>query len=346
MKIIHRLTCLLPLLLTSLISAFGQSPPALPQEESVLVTTNLVTVNVIVTDNSGRYVKGLKSDQFSIYDENARQKIAHFSVGAAPVSIGIVYEIHTASPSHVSAMLAALKQFVSALGERDNFFFTAYSSNGSVTSEFIPAANQIIEHLSVVKPGGPSALYDVVYSAAGRLRQSNNLKRALLVISDGRDDHSDHSYNELRTRLREFDAQIYTIGIADQAIDQVAGYRRWVFEDFTRQTGRRSFLLNSEAAMGRAVLGELARVSGGTTYVPESESELELTGICSQIARELREQYTLGFYPSDSTSKKWHRIEVRVDPLQSSSGLSLSYRNGYQLANVKVSGDAATRHPE
>jgi hypothetical protein len=100
----------------------------------------------------------------------------------------------------------------------------------------------------------------------------------------------------MRNRLRKFDAQIYTIGIADSALDQFAGYRRWVFEDFTRQTGRRSFLLHTEAEMGRAVLGEMARVSGGTAYTPESESEPELTGICTQIALELRE-HTLGFLP-------------------------------------------------
>jgi Ca-activated chloride channel family protein len=337
MKVIKRITLLLILILTSLVTGFGQSSQDSPQEEPVVVSTNLVTINVIVTDKKGRYVKGLKSDQFSIYDENASQKIAYFSVGVAPVSIGIVFEINSAEPAHVSAMLAALKQFVATLSERDNFFFTAYSSNGSVTTEFIPSANRIIEHLSVVKPGGPSALYDVVYSAASRLRQSRNLKRALLVISDGQDDHSRHSYNELRDRLREFDAQIYTIGIADPAMDQFAGYRRWVFEDFTRQTGRRSFLLNSEASMGRAVLGEMARVSGGTAYMPESESEPELTGICTQIALELREQYTLAFYPSDLTSKKWHRIKVRVNLSESSSNLSLSYRKGYQLANVKGS---------
>jgi Ca-activated chloride channel family protein len=234
------------------------------QEETVVVSSNLVTMNVIVTDRNGRYVTGLKPEQFSIYDENAKQKIAHFSVGAAPVSIGIIFEIHTATPERVAAVLAALKHFVATLGERDNFSFTAYSQDGSVTTEFIPSADQIIEHLSAVKPGGPAALYDVVYSAAGRLRQSNNLKRTLLVISDGQDDHSKHSYNELHNRLRGFDVQIYTIGIADPAMDQFAGYRRWVFEDFTKQTGRRSFLLNAEAAMGRAVLAEMARVSGGT----------------------------------------------------------------------------------
>lgn len=325
------------LLLASMFTVVGQSPPNSTQEEPVVVSTNLVTVNVIVTDKKGRYVKGLKSDQFSIYDENARQKIAHFSGGTAPVSIGIIFEIHSGMPAHVSAMLAALRQFVATLSERDRFFFTAYSSNGSVTTEFIPSVNQIIEHLSVVKPGGPSALYDVVYSAAGRLRESRNLKRALLVISNGQDDQSRHSYNELRNRLREFDAQIYTIGIADPAMDQFAGYRRWVFEDFTRQTGRRSFLLNTEAEIGRAVLAEMARVSGGTAYTPESESEPELTGICTQIALELREQYTLGFYPSDLPSKKWHRIKVRVKPSESSASFSLSYRKGYQRVNVKGS---------
>jgi len=332
MKAINRMAYLIALILTSLVSVYGQSSQDSSQEEPVVVSTNLVTINVIVTDNKGRYVKGLKSDQFSVYDENATQKLAHFSVG-----IGIVCEIHGAAPAHVSAMLAALKQFVGTLRERDDFFFTGYGPNGSVTTEFIPSANQVIEHLSVVKPGGPSALYDVIYSAAGRLRQSRNLKRALLVIADGQDDRSKHSYDELRNRLREFDAQIYAIGISDPAMDQFAGYRRWVFEDFTRQTGRRSFLLNSEAAMGRAVLGEMARVSGGTTYSPESESEPELTGICTQIALELREQYTLGFYPSDLTSRKWHRIKVRVDPLQGSSGLSLSYRKAYQIANIKGS---------
>lgn len=325
------------LILATLVSAVGQSSPDPTQEEPIVVSSNLVTVNVIVTDKNGKYVKGLNSDQFSIYDENARQKISHFSVGSAPVSIGIVYEVHSASVSQVSACLAALKKFVATLREGDNFFFTAYSVDGSVTTEFIPSANQVIEHLSTVKPGGPSALYDVMYSAAGRLRQSRNLKRALLVISDGQDDHSQHSYDDLRDRLREFDAQIYTIGMAVSGLDQFDGYRRWLFEDISRPTGRRSLLLNAEADMGRAVLGEIARVSGGTAYTPEAGSEPELTGICTQIALELREQYTLGFYPRGVTSRKRHRIKVRVNPSDGTPRLSLSYRKGYQRVNVKGS---------
>jgi Ca-activated chloride channel family protein len=303
-----------------------------PNEDSIVVTSNLVTVNVIVTDRGGRYVRGLNADQFSIYDENIRQQIAHFSVGAAPVSIGIVSET-PANSERTSAILAALKQFVSTLGQRDTFFFTAYSRDGSLTTDFIPSATQLMDHLSVVKPGGPSALYDVLFSAADKLRQAPNLKRALLVVADGQDNRSKHTYRDLRNRLREFDAQIYTIGIADPAIDQFAGTRRWVFEDLTRQTGRPSFSTSSEAGIGRAVLAEMSRVSGGATYSAESENEPELTWICAQIATELREQYTLGFYPSQVTSQRWHKLKVQIDARH--HNLSLSYRKGYQLASKK-----------
>lgn len=82
--------------------------------------------------------------------------------------------------------------------------------------------------------------------------------------------------------------------------------------------------------MGQAVLAEMARTSGGTSYFPESENEPELGAICNQIALELREQYTIGFYPAgQSTNRVWHRIQVRVNGVQKSK-LVLSYRQGYR----------------
>lgn len=120
MKPAVRMTLLILLTMASLVSGYGQSSQD-SQEEPVVVSTNLVTVNIIVTDSKGRYVKGLKSEQFSIYDESAKQKTAHFSVGAAPVSIGIVCEIHPKTADRVAAVLSALKQFVATLGPSDTF---------------------------------------------------------------------------------------------------------------------------------------------------------------------------------------------------------------------------------
>ena len=93
----------------------------------------------------------------------------------------------------------------------------------------------------------------------------------------------------------------------------------------------RSFLLNSDASVGRAVLEEMSRASGSTLYVPNTENEPELTGICMQIAYELREQYSLGFYSSDLDGKKWRQLKVRINKLESRPSLTLSYREGYQL---------------
>ena len=301
-------------------------------DERVVTATNLVTVNVIVTDRNGRSVKGLERDQFAVYDEKVKQPITHFSTDADAVSLGIVGEIHNTTPEKTRAMLVALRQFTRSLRPGDDFFFMAFGTQGGVATDFVPTPDQLIDHLATVKPAGPSSLFDAVYAAADRLRKGRNLKKALLIVSDGEDNNSHTSYKELSNRLKEFDVQVYAIGIANPSMDSLAAYGRWVFEDITRQTGRRPFLMSAEASMGRAVLTDMTRVSGGSTYFPESENEPELVGICAQIARELREQYTIGFYASQTPARKnWHRILITLNRADAPRGLRLSYRKSYRL---------------
>lgn len=307
------------------------TPTSQPQDDKIVVGTNLVTVNVIVTDSEGRYVKGLSRDEFTIYDNKVEQQIAHFSAEAASVSIGIVCEVHDGAPEQTRAVLAAVKNFTGTLGSKDDFFFVGFSEHGSVSTDFIPSANQLSDHLRLIKPKGPSSFYDAVYLAAARLKHTKNLKKALLLISDGHDTDSSHSYNKLRDRLRTLDVQIYAISIADPALDQFARYRRWHFEDITRQLGPQSVPVSPESATGRAVLAEMSRASGGATYLPEMESESELAYICSQIALELRQQYTLAFYSNPAGNDGWHKLKVRVRESQAHSNLKLSYRKGYQF---------------
>ena len=302
------------------------------QDERVVVGTNLVTVNVSVTDGKGHYVKGLSEDQFTVYDNKVKQQIAHFSSEPGPLSIAIVYEVHESTREQARQVLAALKQFTSTLRSDDDFFLMAFSEHGSFTTDFIPSSNQVVDHLQVVKPGGPGSLYDSLYLATTRLTKARNLKKALLLISDGYDTCSAHSYNTVLNRLSTLNVQVYAIGIADPALDQFAQYRHWFFEDMTGEGGRRSLQVSPEVASGRAVLAEMSRVSGGTTYLPEMESEAEVAYICSQIVSELRQQYTLTFYSKATVSTGWHKLEVRVVEPQAQSDLRLSYRKGYQLS--------------
>lgn len=226
-------------------------------------------------------------------------------------------------------MLLALRQFTRNLGDGDDFFFMAFGAQGNVTTDFVPTEQQVFNHLAAIKPGGASSLYDAVYTAAGRLRDQRNLKKALLIISDGDDDQSTTGYKALRNRLREFDVQIYAVAIDNPSMDQTAS--RWFFEDITRQTRGRALLGNAENSVGHAVLSEMARVSGGSAYHPETENEPELAGICTQIATELRQQYTLGFYPTGVASNRtWHRIKIALKTGSGRRGLSLSYRQGYR----------------
>ena len=158
--------CLITVALAATALAQSISTTQAQQDEKVVVGTNLVTLNVIVTDSKGRYVKGLSRDQFDVYDNKVKQQIAHFSTDASPVSIGIVYEIHESATEKTRAMLAAIKQFTSTLRNEDDFFFLAFSEHGSFVTDFVPSSDQVLDHLQFVKPGGPSSLYDSVYLAA------------------------------------------------------------------------------------------------------------------------------------------------------------------------------------
>lgn len=300
----------------------NSTSPAQQADQVAAPSTTFMTLNVIVTDRSGHYVEGLTPDQFEIYDNNIKQEITHFAVDDSPASIGIVYEINENDTEQLSGVLDALRQFVSTLESDDDFFFVAFSKRGSVTAGSIPSPPQVLDYLKFVSVGDPFSTYDSIYLAAERLKQSPNIKKALLVISDAKDNGSSYSSAKLRYRLRSLDSQIYLIGLTETTSEP----RRWFFEDLTRQSGQRSFLLDADAGVGRFVLEKMGRASG-RSYLPEADSESELAGICTQIVLELRRQYTFGFF-SNATGNKGHILRVRIRTT-AKTGLILSYPDSY-----------------
>ena len=321
----RKMLLLSPLTLLVVVTALTQinsSSPSAQRDAQVAAGTEFVTLNVIVTDRNGHYVEGLSPDQFEIYDNNIKQEITHFAIDDSPASLGIVYEINENDTEQLSGVLNALKQFVSTLESDDDFFFVAFDKRGSVTTGFIPSPAQILEYMQSVSVGDPFSLYDSLYFATEHLKQSPKIKKALLVISDAKDNGNADSYRKLRYRVRTLNAEIYFIGLAEPGSDATRG---WFFEDLTRQSGRRSFLLDSDTGVGRLVLEEMSRASGGA-YFPQADSESELAGICTQIKLELRRQYTFGFY-SNAPGGKWHTLRIRLR--DTTRAYTLSYREGY-----------------
>ena len=275
-------------------------------DQKVTIGTNLVNVAVTVSDSYGRLVTGFANEHFEVFDNNVKQQIAHFSYDDAPLSLGIVYDVSGSMDKHIDRSLHALKRFVETSHEDDDFFLITFNGRPRLVQNFTTSADELVSRLTLVRPDGATALYDAVYLAVEKLREGRHQKKALLIISDGQDNNSRYSFKELRGLVREADVQIYAIGTTGPMPGSLSRY-------------------------GHMVLEELTEVSGGRAFFPDARHEAELTETCTRIALELRHQYSIGFYPTDTTGKgKLHQIKVRITPPKGSGRLLISYRRSYR----------------
>ena len=275
-------------------------------DDKIILGTHLVTVTVTVTDSYNRYVTGLRKDHFDVFDNKVKQQISLFSDEDAPISLGIVYDISGSMKERIQRSLRALRRFVETSHDDDDIFLIGFNERASLIQDFTTSTDRVLGHLTFVNPKGTTALYDASYLAVEKIKQGRHPKKAILIISDGQDNNSRYTYKELRNRVRETDVQIYAIGITDPATDALAG-------------------------VGRSILEEITRMTGGRAFFPAAYNEAELIEICTRIALELRHQYAIGFYPSDlSNTEKWHKLHVKINPPRGLGRLSLNYREGYQ----------------
>lgn len=312
------------LLVVATASTQTTTPSPAEQDNLVAARSTFMTLNVIVTDRKGHYVEGLTPDQFEIYVDNVKQDFTHFATDNSAVSIGIVYEVNENDTELLNGVLTALRQFVSTLEKDDDFFFVAYNKSGSVTAGTIPSPAEVLDYLKFVSVGDPFSAYDSIYFATSRLNQSPDIKRALLVISDAKENGGSYSSSKLRYRLRTLNEQIYLLGLTDSTTDASRG---WFFEDLTRQGNPRSFLLDADAGVGRIVLEKMSQASSKPDF-PYAESESELAGICTQIMLELRRQYTFGFSANATDGRKWHSLRVQLNDPRKREFI-LSYPENY-----------------
>ena len=274
-------------------------------KKPVILNQSIVNVIISVTDPLGRFVTGLGTDHFEVFDDKVKQQISHFSDEDAPISVGVVYDVSGSMKERIARSVRALRRFIETSHNDDDFFLIAFNDRANLIQDFTTSGDQIASHLMFVQPKGSTALYDAAYLAVEKVKQGRHVKKALLIISDGQDNHSRYTYKELRNLVKEADVQVYAIGITDPS-DSLNGF-------------------------GRSILEEITRMTGGRSFFPNAYNEPELVEICTRIALELRHQYSIGFYPTDMASEaKWHKVQVKVNPPKGLGRLTLSYRDGYQ----------------
>jgi Ca-activated chloride channel family protein len=260
-------------------------------QKALKIDVDLVMVTVAVTDSDGRPVTDLKPDNFQVFEDKIEQKIRYFSSEAAPVSLGIIFDISHSMEKKLSFAKNAAVKFLETGTPDDEYFLVEFSSRAKIAQGFTSDITRLRDKLSLVPAAGNTALYDAVYLGLAQLKKGQNPKKALLLITDGEDNHSRYSRGDIREFVREADAQIYVID------------------------------------MGRALVGELADMTGGHSY---RASVADLEDTCEKIALELKSQYVIG-YESTNTNKdgKFRKVRVRVTPPEGMLKLSVRTREGY-----------------
>jgi len=283
------------------------------EKTPVITNTDLITFNVTVTDIYGRFVSGLSKQAFSIFDEKQQQEITFFSDEDSPVSVGVLFDVSgSMSGDKVRRARDALSHFIQTSHDRDEYFLIGFNSRAQLLMDRTRDGNAVLDKLTFVQTRSNTALYDACYLGVERVQRGTHPKRALLLISDGQDNNSRYTFNELRRVLKESDVVLYAIGI-------LGG----------------SDVGSSLGMEGQSILDELAGVSGGKAFYPRGPAEMD--DIFEQIALELRHQYSIGYAPANFTNDgKWHKIKVKLTPPRGLPRLFSRYKEGYYaIANPK-----------
>jgi len=261
------------------------------QQKPLKIDVDMVMVNASVTDPNNTLVTDLKASNFQVFEDKVEQEIRYFSREEEPLSLGIVFDVSHSMENKIALAREAAATFLDTGTPEDEYFLVEFNNRAKLTEDFTTDVTRLRNHLSSVPPIGSTALYDAVYLGLSKVRKGQNPRKALLLITDGEDNHSRYSRGDIHQAARESDVQIYSIDL------------------------------------GRALIADLSEVTGGHSFRGHVD---ELQDICSKIAMELKSQYVLG-YSSTNRNKdgKYRKVKVAVKSPEGMPKLHVRFKDGY-----------------
>jgi Ca-activated chloride channel homolog len=287
--------------------AHDTAPVTIRPGKTIRTDVDLALVNVTVTDPYNRLVTGLDPDNFRVYEDNVEQEIVTFSSEDVPISIGVIFDFSGSMANKVDKAREAALEFFKTANPQDEFFLVSFNERAELTSTFTNSVEDLQTRMMMTSPKGRTALLDAIYLGLSQMRGAHNAKRALLILSDGGDNHSRYNENDIKRLVREADTQLYAIGIYDPL-----GYRNRTPEELN----------------GPSLLAEITELTGGRVFAVEHLNDLP--DIASKIGMELRNQYVLGYRPSNHThDARWRKIKIKLRPPKGLPPLSVYAKTGY-----------------
>lgn len=283
--------------------------PELAQSSSkpIQLDVSLVLINMTVTDPYDRLVTGLEKENFRVFEDGREQEVTTFSSEDIPISIGVIFDMSGSMSDKIGRARQAAVQFLKTANPRDEFFMVSFNDRAQLNSGFTTSVDELQNQMMFTAAKGQTALLDAIYLGLSQMRTASNGKRALLVISDGGDNHSRYNERDIRNFLKEADCQLYVMGVFDS-------------DDMQR---------TDEERYGPTLLSELAEMTGGRLFAVADLNDLP--DIASKIGMELRNQYVLGYKPSDARRNgTWRKIKVKLISPKGLPPLSVYARTGYR----------------
>jgi VWFA-related protein len=281
-------------------------PPAKKQDApagaNIRVDTTLILVPVAVNDPLNRPVSGLERENFRLFEDKVEQKIVQFAMDDEPVAVGLVFDTSGSMGEKLSRSRMAAKEFFHISNPEDEFFLVEFDNSPRLVVPLTSDTGTIEDHLAFSRSKGSTALLDAIFLALHEMKHSKKNKKALLIISDGGDNHSRYTEREVTTVVKESDTLIYSIGVfgGGNSPEEFGGPQ--LLSKVSEQTGGRLFEANSQ----------------------------ELPDIAKKIGIELRNRYILGYAPQNQVRDgKYHRIEVKMVPPRGLPKLNAHWRLGY-----------------
>jgi len=297
-------------------------PPANPQtppvdkkgkEYTIRVDVNEVVLHATVLDKKGHIINDLKQDDFRVYEDGAPQSLTHFAHADVPVTMGIVIDDSGSMREKRQAVNAAALIFAKTSNPQDQVFVVNFNDVYYLDTpgDFATTIEDLKSALDKIDSRGGTALRDAVIASLDHVKLGNRDKKILLVITDGEDNASRYTLEELMDKAQKSNAVVYTVGLLG-----------------SDETSSLFKIRGGEAHRAAKVLKELSEATGGEPYFPKSLDEVEST--CRQIARDIRNQYTLVYRPSNLKKDGTFR-NIRVDAFQphSKNKLVVRTRPGY-----------------
>jgi Ca-activated chloride channel family protein len=291
----------IPQRLKSELAATSIVPPA-----HLRVDSSLVLIPVHVTTPDGFSVTNLTKENFALAEDNVEQTITTFSKDDAPLSVGLLFDSSGSMHNKMVKSSEAVATFFKTSNADDEFFLVEFNERPKLLVPFTPDSDEIYRRVARIRPFGRTSLLDAIHLAMVNMKKARNFRKAIVVLSDGGDNRSRFTSSEIKNALLETDVQLFAMGIFD--------------EDARRQT--------VEEQNGPRLLDALAEQTGGRLYTVDNLDDLE--SISARISQELRNQYLLGYSPSNgSRDGKYRQVRLKLDAPAELPKLRTNYRHGY-----------------